>query len=207
MAKQFTQISVTEEDIRKGFVNDSAKCVVATTLGRTIPGATRIEVDTQTIRYTGTDGKRHVFLTPYAVYGYIVAFDAGDDIEPFAFRLWHNREITTRRQQRTEAGRAKDQADGAARREHQAKAKADIKAADPTLSPSERKLAEAESEVRTVTVRKAEAKREAVRAAIQGKAKSAVTEGDRSRPRRVRAYKTRVRHYGWRVMRVNQVEN
>jgi hypothetical protein len=207
--KQYTQISISEDDIRKAFANDSAKCVVATALARTIPGATRIEVDTQTIRYTGDDGKRHVFLTPYAVHGYIIAFDAGDEIEPFTFRLWHEREVTTRRLTRTAAGKSEDRARSQVSVKRKAKEKADAKAADESLSPPERRLAKAEQVVRASDLQKAEADFLTVREMTAGQPKvtTIATEGERPRMKRVRAYKTRTREYGHRVMRINQVSD
>lgn len=81
-------VEVTETDISKAIVSDSYKCVVAQAIARTIPDSTRIEVDVQTIRFTRMEtGKRYVYLTPYTVQGYVVAFDAGDVIEPFRFQL------------------------------------------------------------------------------------------------------------------------
>lgn len=81
-------VEVTEQDIARAIVSDSYKCVVAQAIARTIPDSTKIEVDVQTIRFTrqGTQ-KRYVYLTPFQVQGYVVAFDAGDCIEPFKFQL------------------------------------------------------------------------------------------------------------------------
>ena len=61
-------------------------CIVAQAIARQIPNARRIEVDIQTIRWSDENG-RHVFLTPYAAAGYVVAFDAGEDLHPFRFQL------------------------------------------------------------------------------------------------------------------------
>jgi hypothetical protein len=80
------QIKVTPEDIATAKRKDSYKCVVTQAIARAIPEATRIETDTQTIRFTWQD-TRYMFLTPASVQGYVIAFDAGDPIEPFSFHL------------------------------------------------------------------------------------------------------------------------
>lgn len=81
-------IDVTQEDIDKAEKNVSSSCAVATAIGRCIPDARMPSVDVQAIRFSRllTD-KRYVFLTPPQVQDYIIAFDAGDPIEPFAFVL------------------------------------------------------------------------------------------------------------------------
>jgi hypothetical protein len=80
------QIKVTPEDIAKAKRNDSYKCVVTQAIARAIPDATRIETDTQTIRFTW-EGNRYMFLTPASVQGYVIAFDAGEPLDPFSFHL------------------------------------------------------------------------------------------------------------------------
>jgi len=202
--KSYTQISVTEDDIAKAFVNNSAKCVVAQAIARTIPDSTRIEVDVQTIRYTGGDGRRHVFLTPYAVVGYVIAFDAGDEIEPFTFRLWHEREMTTKRQTRTAAGKKRDTANSKVRRTREKRAAAAAATEVPDLTPTQSRLAHAELAMADEEVAAAEDRQERVRHETAGEPLVVDSEGERPRPRRVKAYKTNVRHYGHRVMRQNQ---
>lgn len=83
-------ISVSEEDIARAHQNDSYRCVVAQAIARSIPDATNIDVDTQTLRFTRR-GERLWYLTPYAVQGYIIAFDAGDAIAPFDFMIQNPR--------------------------------------------------------------------------------------------------------------------
>lgn len=94
-------IEVTEKDIAKAKRNDSYICVVSQAIARAIPDATRIETDSQTIRFT-KNGDRLVFLTPYAVQGYVIGFDAGDPIQPFSFQL--RTPIKHSRRRLTEAG-------------------------------------------------------------------------------------------------------
>lgn len=93
------KIEVTPEDIRRAIIADSYKCVVSQAIARTIPDATNIEVDIQTVRFTRqTTKNRYVYLTPYTVQGYIVAFDAGDSIEPFIFTLRNPQIVKPRKQ-------------------------------------------------------------------------------------------------------------
>lgn len=84
------QVEVSEDDINKAIRSNSAKCVVAQAVARTLPDASRIDVNMQTVRYT-RNGKRYEWLTPQKVLNYIVEFDAGDHIEPFTFRLTRGR--------------------------------------------------------------------------------------------------------------------
>jgi hypothetical protein len=79
-------VDCTQKDIDKGIINNSSKCVVAQSLARAKKDARRIVVDTQTIRFTEGD-QRLVYLTPFVVQQYVVAFDAGDLITPFRFQL------------------------------------------------------------------------------------------------------------------------
>jgi hypothetical protein len=80
-------VEVTDSDIKGAKRGDSFICAVSVAIARTVPDATRIEVDSQTIRFTTGDGQRLLYLTPYAVQGYVIGFDAGDPIEPFHFQL------------------------------------------------------------------------------------------------------------------------
>src|SRR5215475_5876738 len=79
-------VDVTQRDIDWGIRGDSGRCVVARALARSIPDAARIEVDTQTVRFT-SGGKRWAFLTPLVVQQYVADFDGGKPIGPFAFTL------------------------------------------------------------------------------------------------------------------------
>jgi len=97
-------IEITDRDIANGIREDSTKCVVAQAIARTIPDAMRIDVDTQSLRFTYFD-QRLVYLTPPAVAEYVVSFDAGDPIEPFRFHL--RNPVRVRRETRTDAGKAR----------------------------------------------------------------------------------------------------
>jgi len=70
-------VSVTQDDINEGVRDQSAHCIVATAIGRSIPEALRISVDVQTIRFT-IGKERLIYMTPREVGRYILAFDAGN---------------------------------------------------------------------------------------------------------------------------------
>ena len=186
------KVEVTEEDIAKAHRNDSYKCVVAQAIARIVPDATRIEVDTQTIRFT-SKGARLVYLTPYAVQGYVVAFDAGEEIEPFDFNL--REPMPVRRRVKTEEGKAALRAATKARTETK-------KAVCP--APSDAPL---EHTVPTVIEHtEADAKaayREAWAEARQANpgATEKSTGGRKPTPR---VFKTKQRSYGHRILRINQ---
>ena|SRR5215831_3564918 len=112
----YRTISITDKDIEKAHRNNSYKCVVAQAIARTIPDAHHIEVDTQTIRFTDRH-ERKAYLTPYAVQGYVVAFDAGDHIEPFSFQL--RKPVPVRQPKLTSSGKLAHQARVRARRHAQ----------------------------------------------------------------------------------------
>ena len=104
MSGTYTTITVTQEDIDRALRRKSGRCVVATAVARSIPDATRVEVDLQTIRFSA-EGERRVYLTPPAASGYVIAFDAGDDIHPFAFRLSERHRVNVRQDKRTPAAK------------------------------------------------------------------------------------------------------
>jgi hypothetical protein len=197
MAK-FLHVEVTQADIAKAEPKASGRCVVATAIARTIPDATRIEVDVQTVRFT-RDGERHVFVTPYPVSGYVVAFDAGDEIHPFTFRLNESARVGMKRHTKTDAGKAVDRT-GFKVRARQAKVdQLALPPADPSLpppSPAERKVAKQ----RLV---EAKAEHDSVKAAYEGQPKGETGPGMRKTPKRS-VYKTGKRAYGQRLMRINQ---
>jgi hypothetical protein len=79
MARVRYAVDVTQEDIDRAKRNDSYRCVVVQALARTIPQASSIRVDTQTIRFRVGD-ERLQYLTPNSAAQYVVDFDAGDKI-------------------------------------------------------------------------------------------------------------------------------
>lgn len=116
-------VSVTARDIEKAVRSSSGKCAVSIALARTRPGAHHIETDNQTIRFTDEDGHRWSYQTPWQVAQYVVDFDAGDELEPFSFRLDPSRAVEIKRRVRTQAGKETHNARQAAKRAGKAKAK------------------------------------------------------------------------------------
>jgi len=173
------RVTVTEQDIEKAHRNDSYKCVVAQAIARTVKDAHRIEVDTQAIRFS-RKGERLVYMTPYAVQGYVVAFDAGDPIEPFSFQLRSPRRTKTR--ESTHAGKIVQKTAATARRR--------IKRSKPEATPAE--------------VRAAVTAAYSVARAEQGDPKMA-SGGQRTMPPRV--FKEKSRTYGHRRLRINRPES
>lgn len=81
-------IDVTQEIIDDAIANCSNRCMVADAIKRAFPNAVRIRVDMQTIRWTDpVKQERYIYLTPAGAQQYIIAFDAGDEVKPFRFRL------------------------------------------------------------------------------------------------------------------------
>lgn len=80
-------IKVTDRHITLAVPEHSSKCMVAEGMKDSIPGATKLHVDMQTLRYTDDKGVRRTYLTPSSVQSALVRFDAGDPVEPFAFHL------------------------------------------------------------------------------------------------------------------------
>jgi hypothetical protein len=177
-------VEVTEQDIAKAHINDSYKCVVSQAIARTVPTATNIETDTQTVRFT-VDGERRVYLCPYAVAGYVIAFDAGDPIEPFSFQLREPR--IKKRKLNTESGKI---ATRAATRARRAAVKAPVSEDSPTQSDDPAKAAKAAY---------AQA-----RAEHPGPVRKTVgEEGTNFSPPRV--WKKKRRSYGHRLLRINRL--
>lgn len=180
-------VEITESDIERAHKNDSYNCVVAQAVARTVPDATRIEVDTQSIRFT-TQDERRIYMTPYAVQGYVIAFDAGDPIEPFSFQLRDPKRVA--RRVRTEAGRVVQRAQNKARR---AVAKERLtKQTSPTPRPD---VGSAEPDAVQAKAAYAEA-----RAAHVGE-KLSEQKGHTAPPR---VFKKKQRSYGHRLLRINQ---
>src|SRR4030095_7072053 len=182
-------IDVTEKDIARAHQKNSYKCVVAQAIARNIPDAHRIEVDTQAIRFTRTSTQqRYVYLTPYAVQGYVIAFDAGEKIEPFRFGLSERGLLRAKRRILTSSGKI---AKAAAMRAH-TKARRRSATIDPRLHPSIEPHSHPPVVAAEVAAREAYAQ---ARAANPGPLTS-TNDGERKAPRRV--FKTRVREYGHR---------
>lgn len=208
------EVSVTAADIDRAFRSNSAECVVAQAIARTLPDACRIEVDTQTIRFT-MGQERYAYLTPYSVTGYVIGFDAGDTIQPFRFRLYEDQRVPIRSRRRTPEGRAAQLA-----RETAREAKKRAKAAqqkleavldetqgaftDPSLPPpTPAQVAAVKAEVRAADAAAKAATQQAD--AVKAAHADSPTWEPRSPGRDVpRVFKTKRREYGNRVLRINQ---
>jgi hypothetical protein len=196
---------VTAEDIAKATANDSYKCVVATAIARTVKDARKIEVDLQTIRWSDSEG-RHVFLTPFSVAGYVIAFDAGEELFPFKFHVRDSVPSVQRRALSPAAKEAKASR-GKIRNERRRMERAEAVLADPD-APAD-KVAEAQEQVKRAPAKVAAAKADhedlkaAYKAAGQSIADERITETARRAPT---LYKGKRRVYGQRALRVNQAE-
>jgi hypothetical protein len=186
-------IRVTQDDIDRAHRNDSYHCVVAQAIARAIPEATNIDVDTQTIRFT-LKGERLWYLTPYAVQGYVIAFDAGDHIEPFRFRIDSPRRA--RRDLRNlEVRREQKRAERVARAEREGRIYTPRSSVADTETPATLSTA--------VPPEVTEAG--AVLAAYGAEVRSRGDGGVGKPPPRV--FRTKRRSYGHRLLRINQARD
>lgn len=80
-------VDVTQQDIDAGERYQCDRCPVALALTRTLPGAF-VEVGNNYIRLRRfSESHSNYLTTPDAVEGFIVAFDSGQPVDPFAFAL------------------------------------------------------------------------------------------------------------------------
>jgi hypothetical protein len=179
-------VEVTEDDILRAHRNDSYKCVVSQAIARTVPKATNIETDTQTVRFS-VEGERRIYLTPYAVQGYVIAFDAGDPIEPFSFQLRDPKRIA--RKIRTETGKEAALAAQKARRKIQKSAKS-----KGVAVVKEEESASARAAYRAVAEASKDKKMSTERAPEKG--------GSAGPPL---VFKRKRRMYGHRLLRINRL--
>jgi hypothetical protein len=185
---------------------------VAQAIARTLPDATRIEVDTQTIRFS-MNGQRYAYLTPYQVTGYVIAFDAGEEIEPFKFQLREDKRVPIRTKgQNTAAGKARQKA---SRRRHTAKTrleKAEQALSDATQAfehgaadvPTSEDLENLRADVNAAANAKetADDNFDRVREENPGRTREPDPVPSRKAPPRV--FKMKKRSYGHRLLRINQ---
>jgi hypothetical protein len=81
-------VNVTQRHINSATPKDSSHCMIADAVRETIPGANRIAVDLQTIRWTDpAKGKRYVCFTPPSAQQALLAFDQGQPVIPFSIAL------------------------------------------------------------------------------------------------------------------------
>jgi hypothetical protein len=193
-------VDVTQEDLDAAVRKVSTSCAVAVAVARTFPKSSRITVDVHSIRFTNGD-RRYTYLCPPSVAAYIVAFDAGDELHPFRFRLRDDQRLVVRRERKTDDGKALN---AAKTKERYAKAKAEKIAADPETTEAQRVAA-------TERAMAAEHALQAVRAEVKAKAVPvSVTETHPDVPPSGQQTKSSgrtvvrsTRSYGHREMRVN----
>jgi hypothetical protein len=181
-------IEVTPHDIARSKRGDSYNCILAHAIARIIPDATRIAVDTQAIRFSHA-GKRFTYLTPPVAAGYVAAFDAGDAIYPFRFRLNDQSRIVVpvrvRRQVRTHAGRLANRA--------VLRAKARVRRRMADKPPEQTQAAAAKAAQAAYAAVRAEHPDEPFKQSDHG-----------GRPPIPLVFKRKNRLYGGRLLRVNQ---
>jgi hypothetical protein len=199
-------IEVTAEDIAKAKVGDSFNCVVAQAIARQISDARKIEVDLQTVRWSDQNG-RHVFLTPYSVAGYVIAFDAGDKLHPFRFMLRDAIPAAQKRAQ-TEAAKAAKRSRNTVRTERQREKQAAAVLADPIAPAKKAAAARVQLEEAPERIKAAEAAHEDLKAAYRAAGESIAEERITETTKRAAPtiHKKKRREYGQRILRVNQAE-
>ena len=139
MARTY-KINVLAEDFDLGEKKNSNRCAVKRAVARDIPGAKRVEVDLQTVRFSLED-ERYVFLTPWRVADYVIAYDAGDDdeLQPFSFQLRPSSEVGAKVERRafTSEGQKVDNARNRVRKADARKERALEVVANPESSAVE----------------------------------------------------------------------
>lgn len=198
-----TLVEVTQQDIDKALANDSSKCVVATAIARTFPKATHISVDVHAVKFTNGE-RRYTYLCPYPVAEYIVAFDAGDELHPFKFRLRDDQRMVVQRRKKTST---KLELDRAAKLVNRARQQVNRVDAKPEASEAERIIAQEK-------VVAAESRQRVIKAEVaarpnpepQHKFEDVSDEPPmkvRKEARRSSVFKRTRRAYGGRLMRIN----
>lgn len=194
-------IEVTPGDIEKAQVGDSFQCVVAQAIKRQIPEARKIDVDARTVRWSD-DGGRHVFLTPYTVAGYVIAFDAGDDLHPFRFQL-RDPIPALQKQAKTPASKDTKRTRNKVTSERQRVKAAERVLADEAAPPERKAIAREVVAAGPSRIEEARRVHEDVKAAYQAAGESTGETRTTETTHRV-PVTTRRREYGQRVLRVNQ---
>ena len=196
-------IAVTQDDIDAGLRKNSSRCVVALAIARTVTGASGIIVDAHTVRFT-TDGRRYTVLTPPRVADYVVAFDAGDTLHPFTFRLRDDQKLVQRRRKTTAKGTT------AVNAEHKAKyrrRKLEQVENDPAATPAEKTVA---ADRYAAALADAAAARETPGPRTSPEDMSDLPPDEIVKPvtsKRTTIFHRNQRSYGRRVMRVNRLDD
>ncbi len=81
-------IDVSDERIKEAVPRDSSHCMIAEAVKASYPGAAKVSVDLQTIRFSDPKrGLRFTYLTPRVAQVALIKFDQGILPEPMSFRL------------------------------------------------------------------------------------------------------------------------
>lgn len=81
-------VAVTTEHIAEAVPRDSGHCMIAEAVKSAYPGAGRVSVDLQTIRFSDySKGVRYTYLTPRVAQVALIQFDQGIRPEPIGFTL------------------------------------------------------------------------------------------------------------------------
>jgi hypothetical protein len=82
------ELDISEEATVEAVRNDSAHCMIADAITAQIPGASRVSVDLQTIRWSDRQrGERYTYLTPPMAQDALIRFDQGQPLVPFKLKL------------------------------------------------------------------------------------------------------------------------
>jgi hypothetical protein len=81
------KVEVTQKDIDDAKPKSSNHCMIATAIGRGVPGASHIDVDTASIRFSVGEHRYYYAPTPPKAANMLVDWDEGVKIEPFSFVL------------------------------------------------------------------------------------------------------------------------
>lgn len=101
-------VKVSLDDLTNGKMGDSFKCMFSRGLAKTIPDASSINVDTQSVVFSVPhEGElvRLTYLTPPVLQAYVIAFDAGEELWPFRVTL-KDPHLTRRPKRAKAAGKA-----------------------------------------------------------------------------------------------------
>jgi hypothetical protein len=81
-------IHVAQEDIDRAVRRDSSHCMFAEAIRATLPWASRVAVDLQSIRFSDPRNRvRYIYLTPRPVQIALIQFDRGENPKPLTFEL------------------------------------------------------------------------------------------------------------------------
>jgi hypothetical protein len=89
------EVEITAEVIEAATRADSSHCMIADAIKAQVPGAERIAVDLQSIRYTDRKrGVRYLYLTPARAQVALLRFDQGETVEPFVVKSPRPAQVT-----------------------------------------------------------------------------------------------------------------